>query len=62
MDTIGAGDNTLKFTPEAIREEIELNILALSSTNKCDTIQGIVITESLKDSSHQLRNNLKFIT
>lgn len=32
MDTIGFGDNTLTFTPQTIREEIELNILALSSS------------------------------
>jgi len=32
MDTIGLEDNTLKFTPQTIREEIELNILALSTT------------------------------
>lgn len=62
MDTIGMGDNSLTFTPDKIREEIELNIIALSDAQKCDEIQGIIITEPLRDGAYQLPNTLELIS
>lgn len=62
MDTIGLGDNSLTFTPQKIREEIELNIISLSNAQKCDEVQGIVITEPLRDGAYQLPNTLELIT
>lgn len=56
------GDNSLTFTPDKIREEIELNIIALSDAQKCDEIQGIIITEPLRDGAYQLPNTLELIS
>ncbi len=62
LDSIGLGDNTLKYNEESIREHIEKVILNFSSANNLNKISAIIITESLKDSSHQLRNIFAQIT
>ena len=62
IDTIGFGDNRLKYTDEDIRNKIEMEILNVSQSENILTIKAILLTESLVADSYQFSKNIQQIS
>ena len=48
VDTIGLGDNRLRYNDTEIRNHIEKEIIKMAKQNNVNAIDAIVVTESMK--------------
>ena len=54
MDTIGLGDNRLKYDDSEIMNQIELKILKASDSNQIKRVSAIIVTESFQADAFKL--------
>ena len=61
LDTIGLGDNRLKYNDKEILNRIELQILKIADQQQISTLEAILVTESFKSDTLNLKPVFKQI-
>ncbi len=62
VDTIGLGDNRLKYDDRALLEIIECQVVKEATSLKTSTISALILVESSSDSAYKLPIVIKFLT